>query len=370
MTEPRGAGRYSQTITPEEVISEALGVYDPSGRSRLDDASADLVSAARAALPAGDLSLIAPAIERVSRPVDPAALGPAERDALVDDIYLLRAAAIDPEKTVSLLHAREYLASVHIPEEATELRLDRAVAEEQLSFATIVRDPGRVPPMLRAIESFLRSYRASYIARHGRYWAETAGVHARLLEAEPRAAALARLNSLTEMGPPVGEMALEAIGELARESAGCEENDALDEALRESPVCPGCALRLGQAAPAEAAAELLSRLDRALERQMSRLSSVAVRGLLERSDDPRIARFLRIVNASQLSSLVAIMDDQLTNYLRRFLLESRIHEILDPIFERVERGEAAGAQDTDRLREMAALLERALRASQRELPPG
>jgi hypothetical protein len=97
---------------------------------------------------------------------------------------------------------------------------------------------------------------------------------------------------------------------------------------------------------------------------------VAVRGLLERSDDPRIARFLRIVNASQLSSLVAIMDDQLTNYLRRFLLESRIHEILDPIFERVERGEAAGAQDTDRLREMAALLERALRASQRELPPG
>lgn len=103
---------------------------------------------------------------------------------------------------------------------------------------------------------------------------------------------------------------------------------------------------------------------------MSRLSSVAVRELLERSADPRVEKFLRVVTASQLSSLVGILDDQLTNYLHRFLLEGRIHAILDPLFDRVERGETDDIEDTQCLQEMASLLECSLRDAKRRLPPG
>lgn len=367
MTEPRATGFYAQTATPEQVIAEALGVYEPSSLP-ISSAAGALVAAAYAALSPPDLELLRPAIERVSSLDESIDLQ--ARDAVIDDIYLLRAALADWPTTAGLLRARAYLASAEIPEGSTELRLDFAVASEQLSFATVVRDPGRVPAIFSAVETFLHRYRTQYEEHHTRYWRDMAAIQARLQEGAPRAAALARLNSLAELGTPVGEMALEAIQQLSQESAGCGLDGPLSAALAESPVCPACHIRLGQQPPSEIAGDALSRIDRALERQMSRLSTVAVRQLLERSADPRIEKFLRIVTASQVSSLAGILDDQLTNYLRRFLLEGRIHAILDPVFDRIERGQADDIEDTQRLQEMAALLERAVRSSGRRLPPG
>jgi hypothetical protein len=166
-------------------------------------------------------------------------------------------------------------------------------------------------------------------------------------------------------------MALESVDSLAQESEGCALAGDLADVLAETPICPGCAIRLDQQPPLQQAEDALSRLDRAVERQLSRLSGVAIRGLLERSSDPRVERFLRIVQAAQLSSLAEVLDDALTNYLRRFLLEARINAILDPMLEQVERGEVPEEADARaKLSEMAGLIERATRAARRELPPG
>lgn len=98
-------------------------------------------------------------------------------------------------------------------------------------------------------------------------------------------------------------MALKSIDSLVQESAGCALGGDVADALAEAPLCPGCGIQLDQQPPLEQAEQALARLDRAIERQLSRLSSVAIRELLERSSDPRIERFLRIVQAAQLSSL-------------------------------------------------------------------
>ncbi len=66
-----------------------------------------------------------------------------------------------------------------------------------------------------------------------------------------------------------------------------------------------------------------------------------------------------------------MLDDALTNYLRRFLLEARINAILDPMLEQVERGEMPDeAEARAKLGEMASLIDRATQAGRRGLPPG
>ena len=100
-----------------------------------------------------------------------------------------------------------------------------------------------------------------------------------------------------------------------------------------------------------------------IRQQLSRLSSVAVRAILERSDDPRIERFLKVVQAAQVTTLTEILDDDLTGYLRRFLLEARIESLLAPILERVQQGgDATAAREA--LAALTELLRRTLDAEE------
>src|SRR6185295_13027764 len=141
----------------------------------------------------------------------------------------------------------------------------------------------------------------AYVRHHEMYWQTMAGIESHLIEGQTRSAALTRLNTVSELGPPVGDMALESIASLTEETSVCSPTIDLTEVLAESPVCPTCLIRLDQQPPLTQAEEALSRLDRAIERQLARLSSVAVRETLERSSDPRIERFVRVVQAAQLS---------------------------------------------------------------------
>jgi hypothetical protein len=142
------------------------------------------------------------------------------------------------------------------------------------------------------------------------------------------------------------------------------------ETLLTETACRSCGIRLGEAGHATDVDEVLDQMRRAIERQMSRLSSVAVRAILERSNDPRVDRFLKVVQATQITTLTEILDDDLVGYLRRFLLEARINTLLEPILDRVEHGSAAAEAVTrDSLQELAELLHRALRGAGRTLPP-
>lgn len=375
-----GGATFAETPAREQLILEALApAYQAisSDTAQIRPAVEWLVAEAERSLDSSTLTEVAPVIARLSELaeyVDAAPAGGAQDDAyaeLAENAYLIRGLMTNPETALALLHTRRYLQSIEVPGTLPDLRLDLTVAAEQLSFAALVRAPGRLPAILAAVEHFRRRYGKAYVRRHEIYWQTMSGIESHLLEAQTRAAALARLNSLSELGAPVGEMALEAIGSLAEETSGCPLTVDLVEALADSPVCPACGIRLDQGPPLAQAEEALSRLDRSIERQLARLSSLAVRETLERSNDPRIERFLRVVQAAQLSSLAEVLDDALTNYLRRFLLEARINAVLDPLLAQVERGEAPDESAArEKLTEMADLIHRAQQATRRSLPPG
>jgi hypothetical protein len=167
-----------------------------------------------------------------------------------------------------------------------------------------------------------------------------------------------------ELGAPVGESAISAHQELIDATTACEPGADFPNVLKTATVCQACHLRLGGADHAEAVGSVLKLLSQSVDRQLSRLSSVAVRAILERSDDPRVERFLKVVQAAQITTLTEILDDELVGYLRRFLLEARISTLLEPIFDHVQEGGADDEAATRKaLEKLADVLHRAIRGA-------
>jgi hypothetical protein len=287
---------------------------------------------------------------------------------------------------------QRFLAEAYVPLSEPELALDRAIAVGQVSFSVLIvdreREPSRRRPTkedavaeerasygefgadphrMRTAELAFNHFRGVYARRyqdfHESYWAASSLLHARLLEARREAQALARLNSLVELGAPLGESAISAHEELIDATTICEPGTDFANILETATVCPACQLRLGAADHAEAVGAVLNALSQSVRQQLSRLSSVAVRAILERSSDPRVGRFLQVVQAAQITTLTEILDDALVGYLRRFLLEARIGTLLEPIFEHVQHGGEDESETRDALEKLAEVLHRAIRGN-------
>ncbi|MCH7998392.1 MAG: hypothetical protein IIA91_02790 [Chloroflexi bacterium] len=290
--------------------------------------------------------------------------------ALMEEIYMLRALRKSPLEANELLSMRRFLQRAVLPAEETELSMDRTVVLEQFAFATLAVEPQRYPSAKAMADSFRRKYVSSYREHHTRYWADMARLHTGLREEQPHTDALRRLNTLTELGPPAGVKALATYGKLMAETAGCPLVGGVEEMLETEAVCPDCGLSLDQTAPTQRVDEVLSHIDRACHRQMSRLSSSAVQQMLRNSNDARVDQFLKVVQASQLSSLSDILDDDLIGYLRRFLVEGRIETALRPIFDQLQEGVTPKVDEAKTaMREVSQILQRAFQAAQRALPP-
>ena len=294
-----------------------------------------------------------------------------EPEALAEAVFTLRALDQWPTEALQVLAMQQALLEAAVPMEEGDLAMDHAIVERQLQFASLVPEPNRLQTATTALEHFRSRFRQRYALFHGRYWEQAASLAARLEQAIPLADAVMRLNSLAELGPPVGESTLRSYWGLLEEIEVCGEGSEGGELAESALICPQCRLALGAEPPSRRAEDALARLGRALEQHMRRLSSVTVRQVLEGCDDARIERFLRVVRASQLSSLVEILDDALVGYLRRYLAEARIGAVLEPLLIQVQRGESPGqAEARQALHEIATIVERALRGSQRQLPPG
>ena len=292
---------------------------------------------------------------------DPAAFG--------SDIFLVRAFAEQPEVAAEVAGMRHFLQRAEAPNPQAEITFDRRLAWELLSYAAIATGSYNKPSAMAAYDLFHRRYRGDYRNHHHMYWRRMAILNRRLFEAQMQAQSLRRLNTLRELGLPVGIQLLTRYDALLAESAPCPR---ADDPLPgpDDTRCPDCGLAMDSEPPQQEVEELLQGLGRALRRQLSRLSSASVRQILARSDNPRVAQFLRVVQASQLSSLAEILDDTLLRYLRRFLLESRIQDTLEPLLDSLEQGDTISPEQAERtLRSVSRLLGRSSRTERHDLPP-
>jgi hypothetical protein len=368
----------AEYLSPVAIALYAPGGAKPADMERLQDLS-DLIRAAGAAA-ANEAPEVKAALARLSQLASAADreqfISCAEQTypevrALMEDIYMLRSFVQSPQEANEILAMQRFLQQAIVPAEEADLALDRSLALEQLTYVTLAAEPQRFPPARAMLDSFRRKYVSEYRERHTRHWAQMARLHARLREEQTLVEALHRLNTLAELGPPAGLGALTAYEQLVAETADCPLLGGVEEMPEAEAICPACGLSLDETAPVQRVEEILQRIRRACEQQRARLSSSAVQQVLRRSNDARVEQFLRVVQASQLSSLPDILDDELAGYLRRFLVESRIQEAIEPILDQLQEGVTPRASDAQTvMQEVSRVLQRAFHATRKALPPG
>ena len=130
--------------------------------------------------------------------------------SLAEDAYLARALEERLPDALEMLAMRAFVREAAVPPTAHDLALDKAIVMEQLQFASLVAVPHGLDTARAALDHFHKSYRSRYERHHSSYWTELARLRGQLLEAKNQVEALTRLNTLTELGPAVGERAMSA----------------------------------------------------------------------------------------------------------------------------------------------------------------
>lgn len=251
---------------------------------------------------------------------------------IADDVFCVRAWLAQPEATAELIRARRFLADADVPAlpPTDGLALDRAITREQLSFGALLAEPHRLAAMLATFEYFERRYRAAY-ERHHRAFRETQGRLSEGLAATiERARALRLLNTIEGLGAPLGRSALADLDRLAAGVRVCAATDALPSGVAR---CPHCRIALSDHPPQQRASDIGARIGRALERQQGRLASAAVRRILNdrKHADDRLGRFLQVAQASDLTGLASVLDDDLAAFLRELLADAPASVELTPV---------------------------------------
>jgi hypothetical protein len=255
---------------------------------------------------------------------------------LAEAVYLCRALAENPSGARKAARMRRFLMEAVVPESEPELCVDRAIAVEELSFATLVAEPNRWAAIHAAFERFRQCYQGAYLNHHRRYWESTLTLHAQLMDFIPHAQALRRLNTLRELGPALGEEALDEYEQLPQRIGACLLSANLERELGDIPRCPACGISLNDEPCWEDVQRVKRRLERALNRQLQRLSSKAVHQILAASGEARVEQFIQLVQASQARSLADVLDDELLGFLRRLLVEARVKSLLAPVFAKLQ----------------------------------
>ena len=236
------------------------------------------------------------------------------KQALMEDIYLLRSLQQSPDEAKELLAIRRFLSWADVPAEWQELAADRSLLAEELTFVALVTEPQRFPLARAALERFRRRYVSAYYEYHSGYWLEMSRLHAALLEEHTHAEALRKINTLTQLGPPMGVGALAAFEELLAETSGCPLSAGGEDVAAAEGGCPACRLSPHLSPPAQSANEVVARIERACDKQVMRLSSHMVHLLIRGRGDTRLQLLL-----TMRAGLCDIMDDEVLGYLRSLL---------------------------------------------------
>lgn len=220
---------------------------------------------------------------------------------------------------VDIAQVKDYLDHVQLRTTDRELVADRLAVLGRLNLNSLVAQPGLWSSVHGEFEAFRNRYRIAYQKHHRDTQNEQKRLLETLTDSERPLAALARLNGITELGPPLGKDLARCHEELLRRVQPCPVPFVSLE-LDATPTCQ-CGLTLTSESLAPPVESLRKDLARALQDQQRRLASEAIRRILARSNEDRIVTFVQAVQAADLAPLVDVMDDELATFIQVLLAE-------------------------------------------------
>ena len=243
--------------------------------------------------------------------------------ALADDLSLLQCLSRITEFSPEVVEVKSYLDRVTLRKGDEELEMDRISILEGINLQNLIASPHLWPSMKALFDWFRSRYSSAYLTHHQDYHQKIAALRDVLEASRPEVEALRRLNSIAELGGPLGEKLFDDYEELLRKVVSCPLRETGEVSVDLEPTCASCGLELREEPPVKEVERFLKGLEGALRKQQRRLSSEAIRQILAQSGNERVDQFIKIVQTSDLSPLVNVMDEEMVGFLRTFLTEGK-----------------------------------------------
>ena len=155
---------------------------------------------------------------------------------------------------------------------------------------------------------------------HTQYRKEASALWARLQNTLPLVEMLEQLNSISELGAPVGVELPHQFDQLNTALKMCPVPEE-DVHLEERPVCPYCGLRLSERVPHQEIEAVLVDIGRALQEQNRRLSIRGVQQILEKNEAEMVDKLIGILQVADMTPLANVLSPQVLAFLRTFATE-------------------------------------------------
>lgn len=255
------------------------------------------------------------------------------------------------DRSLEISQARDYLTAAC--ELGSDLKLRRDTLLGQLKFDLLFTQPHLIGPRLDSFNQWKEDYVQAYRKGHRAYY-ENLDLLAKSADAlRPRAIALARLNSISELGP--------AFSGTANVTGDIEK---LDDALWVCPdhadadveganaICPKCQWKPDKTLPQPEHDRLAHAVKQGLADRLQRLKDASISSILRKAEGEQsradLKALLEIIQLANADKLAGVMTDDLAAFLRQLLQEANIVQesvSLAPILQQI------GAIEEDRVDE-------------------
>lgn len=237
--------------------------------------------------------------------------------------------------TAEIIHVRKWLDQVVLPASESELDLSLKAITNQLALSSLVKTPSLWLSIKANFDKFRTSYRNRYQAYHRDYYKEQADWIKKKETILTKLEALQKLNKIEELGKPVGANLPDRFKDIDQNMISCSVTNVTNVSVENQPCCPQCNLKFNTLLPKDEINELDKEVDRALREQSRRLASETIKQVLSKSENDQITKFLQIIQGSNLAPLIAILDDDLINFIRSVLKQKGVKAESSPVLKRL-----------------------------------
>ena len=220
--------------------------------------------------------------------------------------------------------AQRYLQHASLKDSDRELKTQRMILLTQINLSSLAAQPHLWSSIWASFEEFKLRYRNEYQKFHRDTNDGLAKIQQNLVDVPSQLRALALLNSIAELGPAIGDDLEMRFTDLCKGLEPCTVTDYLQVTVDASPVCTVCKREMTYNTPAQAVEKFNHDLKHALLDQQNRLASETIRRVLERSQGDALGQFLQVIQASNLTALVNVLDTNIIKIIRDLLHQEQI----------------------------------------------
>jgi hypothetical protein len=268
------------------------------------------------------------------------------------------------DRAFELSSARDYVGGAC--DVGTSLEFDRKGLLTFLAFDTLLKDPTLIPARLEAYEVWKAKYAQAYRKAHRAFCEGLQMLESEIATLRPQVRAMVKMNSITELGPPLATTltAAEDLAAIDKRLHICP--DAAEPSVTSLPTCPKCSWTPSVPTPTAEATKLKQLVAMGLTDRFQRFKDATIGAILHKAAEADgradLKSLMEMIQLSKVDSLTTVLTDELVAFLRKLLYDENLIQEEVPLGPIVQ---AVGAIEEDRIdeavEEFAVLLRKAVK---------